>query len=132
MSTLINTPQLNNIYQSLSFLNLVELDQVMQEVINLRRKKLPSVLSQQETELLKKINISVPKTVQKRYNSLINKKNLETINQSEYQELLELTSYMENFNVKRLEKLAVFGRLKNLSLDEVVEQLQLKPKMYVA
>ena len=88
MSTLINTPQLNNIYQSLSFLNLVELDQVMQEVINLRRKKLPSVLSQQETELLKKINISVPKTVQKRYNSLINKKNLETINQSEYQELL--------------------------------------------
>jgi len=60
MNTLIHTQQLNSIYQSLSILNVIELDQVMQEVLILRRKKLPSVLTQNETELFKKINTGAP------------------------------------------------------------------------
>ncbi len=132
MNTLIHTQQLNNIYQSLSILNVIELDQVMQEVIILRRKKLPSVLTQNETELLKKINSVAPTVIQKRYDFLVKKRKNETINDEEYQELLELTAYMENLGVKRLEYLLELAKLRNLSLDEIVEQLQLKPRLYVA
>ncbi len=132
MNTLIHTQQLNNIYQSLSILNVIELDQVMQEVIILRRKKLPSVLTQNETELLKKINSGAPTVIQKRYDFLVKKRKNETINDEEYQELLELTAYMENLGVKRLEYLLELAKLRNLSLDEIVEQLQLKPRLYVA
>jgi len=132
MNTLIHTQQLNSIYQSLSILNVIELDQVMQEVLILRRKKLPSVLSQNETELLKKINAGAPSVIQKRYNFLVKKRNNETLTDEEYQELLELTTYMENLGVKRLEYLLELAKLRNLSLDEIVEQLQLKPRLYVA
>ncbi len=132
MNTLIHTQQLNNIYQSLSILNVLELDQVMQEVIILRRKKLPSVLTHNETELLKKINSGAPTVIQKRYDFLVKKRKNETINDEEYQELLELTAYMENLGVKRLEYLLELAKLRNLSLDEIVEQLQLKPRLYVA
>jgi len=132
MNTLIHTQQLNSIYQSLSILNVIELDQVMQEVLILRRKKLPSVLSQNETELLKKINTGAPSVIQKRYNFLVKKRNNETLTDEEYQELLELTTYMENLGVKRLEYLLELAKLRNLSLDEIVEQLQLKPRLYVA
>lgn len=132
MNTLIHTQQLNNIYQSLSILNVIELDQVMQEVIILRRKKLPSVLTQNETELLKKINSGAPTVIQKRYDFLIKKRSNETLKDEEYQELLELTAYMENLGVKRLEYLLELAKLRNLSLDEIVEQLQLKPRLYVA
>jgi len=70
--------------------------------------------------------------IQKRYNFLIKKRNNETLTDEEYQELLELTTYMENLGVKRLEYLLELAKLRNLSLDEIVEQLQLKPRLYVA
>ncbi len=132
MGTTTHTQKLDKIYQSLSILNVVELDQVMQEIISLRRKKLPSVLSQNETELLKKINTVAPSVIQKRYNSIIGKKNQEALSELDYQELIELTTYMENLNNKRLENLLELAKLKNISLDEMIEQLQIKPKLYVA
>ncbi len=131
MNTLIHSDRLNNIYKSLSILNITELEQVMQEVINLRRKKLPTVLSQNESELLKKINIGVPDVIQKRYNFLVKKRKDEAINAEEYQELLELTTYMENLGVKRLEYLLELAKLRNLSVDEIVVQLQLNPRINV-
>jgi len=130
MNTLNHTQQLNTIYQTLSTLNVIELEQVMQEVLILRRKKLPTVLTQNETELLKKINTGAPSVIQKRYNFLVKKRNNETLNDVEYLELLELTAYMENLGVKRLEYLLELAKLRNSTLDEVVEQLQLKPRLY--
>jgi len=132
MNILTHTQQLNSIYQSLSILNVVELEQVMQEVLVLRRKKLPSVLTQHETELLRKINAGAPAVIQKHYNFLVKKRNNETLSDDEYQELLELTAYMENLGVKRLEYLLELAKLRNSTLDEIVEQLQLKPRLYVA
>jgi len=130
--SIIHPQQMNSIYRSLSILNVLELDQVMQEILKLRRKKLPTVLTQNETELLKKINTGAPSVILKRYNLLVKKRNNEALNYEEYTELLELNSYMENLGVKRLEYLLELAKLKNLSLDEIIDQLQLKPRLYVA
>jgi len=132
MNTSIHSKQLNTIYQSLSALNILELDEVMQQIITIRRRKLPSVLTQSETELLRKINIGAPLVIQKRYNYLLKERKKETLTQEENGELLELTAYMENFSVKRLECLIELAKLRNLSLDELLDQLEIKPRVYVA
>lgn len=79
--------QLNNIYHSLSALNIEELDMVKQEIFSIRSKKLPSVLTNSETELLKRINTSAPAVIQKRYNTLVKKRKNENT-----EEMLGLTS----------------------------------------
>lgn len=124
--------QLNSIYQSIALLNIDELDQLMQEITSIRRKKMPNVLSDKETELLKKINMGAPAVIAKRYNHLIRLMRKTQITEAEYQELLDITPFMESMGVKRLEYLVELASLRNQSLDALIEQLQLKPKVYVA
>lgn len=49
-----------SIYQSLSALSLAENDQVMSNLLGLRKQKLPGVLPQFEEDLLRKINSPIP------------------------------------------------------------------------
>lgn len=132
MNTNIHNQELNSIYQSLSVLNINELDLVMNEIITIRRQKMPSVLLEHETELLRKINMTPPSVIQKRYNQLIKKKTKDSLKEEELHELIELTTYMENFNTKRLEYLLELSKLKNITLDMLMEHLQIKAQLYVA
>lgn len=132
MDTKIHQKQLKNVYQNLDELNLLELEEVMHRIIGLRKQKLPNVLSQIETELLRKINHAAPPEIQKRYNHLIKKRKNESLNEPEHQELIELTAYMENQNVQRLGYLLELAKIKNKSLDEILDQLEIKPSLYVS
>jgi hypothetical protein len=132
MENLISHQLLTRIFQTLSSLSLSDLDLVMKQVIGLRRQKLPGVLSQVEADLMKKINKTPPPEIQLRYDYLMNLRQSEEIKEAEYQELLELTSFTENLNVKRLEFLMQLAKLRNVSLDDLIEQLELKPQLNVA
>ena len=132
MENLIPNQPLTGIFQTLSSLNLSDLDQVMKQVIGLRKQKLPGVLSQVEADLLKRINTPPPFEIQQRYNYLIDLRKQEKLTDDEYQELLELTTFTENLNVKRLENLLQLAKLRNISLDDLIEQLELKPQLNVA
>ncbi len=132
MENLIPNQPLTGIFQTLSSLSLSDLDQVMKQVIGLRKLKLPGVLSQVEADLLKRINTPPPFEIQQRYNSLIDLRKQEKLTDGEYQELLELTTFTENLNVKRLENLLQLAKLRNISLDDLIEQLELKPQLNVA
>ncbi len=127
----IQSQQFYSIYQSLSELSVIELDEMMNRIVSLRRQKLPTVLSQVETELLQKINAVLPPTIQKRYDFLLKKRRDETLNESEYQELLELTSYTENHTNQRLTYLLELAKVRNRTLDELVADLEMKPRFYV-
>jgi len=81
---------------------------------------------------LKKINKTLPPEIQLRYDYLLNLRQSEEIKEAEYEELLELTSFTENLNVKRLEFLMQLANLRNISLDDLIEQLELKPQLNVA
>jgi len=132
MENLIPNQPLTGIFQTLSSLSLSDLDQVMKQVIGLRKQKLPGVLSQVEADLLKRINTPPPFEIQQRYNYLIDLRKQEKLTDDEYQELLELTTFTENLNVKRLENLLQLAKLRNISLDDLIEQLELKPQLNVA
>jgi len=132
MENLSQQKHLNQIIQNLASLSLVELDQVMKRLIGLRKQKLPSVLPRMESELLKKINIPVPSEIQKRYDHLLHLRNAGTLSEEEYQELIELTGYTERLNVHRLENLVELAKVRNVPLDELIRQLELKPRLNVA
>jgi len=132
MENLIPQQPLTGIFQTLSLLSLSDLDQVMKQVIGLRKQKLPGVLSQIEADLLKRINTPPPFEIQQRYDYLNGLRKKEKLTDDEYQELLELTSFTENLNVKRLENLLQLAKLRNISLDDLIEQLELKPQLNVA
>ncbi|OFX26216.1 MAG: hypothetical protein A2033_02750 [Bacteroidetes bacterium GWA2_31_9] len=131
MNTITNARQISNIYKSLANLNINELEQVMHQIIGLRKDKISNILSDYETELLKKINEGIPDIIHKRYKNLINKKRKNILNDKDYYELLDLTSYFESKNVYRLSFIIELAKLKNLTLDEVIQHLDLKTEMYV-
>ena len=76
----------------------------MQKILGLRKDKLPTVLSETETELLKKINIGTSPTIQKRYDKLLKIKQKEILSEQEYDELLELLSRSITVGAERLLK----------------------------
>jgi hypothetical protein len=129
---MLQNQQFHLIYQSLNSLSVVELDELMTQILYVRKQKLPNVLGQSETELLQKINKGLPSSIQKRYDFLVKKRKEETLNQVEFEELLELTSYTENFNAQRLSYLLELAKLRNQTLDSVLEELEIKPRLYVA
>jgi len=88
----------------------------------LAQRKAPR-LSKQESTLLQKINRSLPATVQRRYDELQAKLQAETISTDEHQELLKLIDEAELADATRLQALLELAQLRQVSLDEVMNQL---------
>jgi hypothetical protein len=123
---------LDTIYKSLNQLNVADLDKVMHQIIDLRQKKNPSILSKKESDLLKAINAGLPKELQSRYSVLVRKRHNETLTDTEYAELLTLTEQVEKLDNQRLSYLLELAKLRNQSLDDVITSLELKPRLYVS
>ena len=128
---MLNTIQNPQFYQTLNKLSVNELDELIGEIMQLRKQKLPNVLSTIETELLRKINAGVLPTIQKRYAILFKKRQKETLTDADYEELLALTSYIENHNVQRLSYIIELSQSRNTTVDDVIASLELKPRLYV-
>ena len=128
---MLNTIQNPQFYQTLNKLSVNELDELIGEIMQLRKQKLPNVLSNIETELLRKINTGVLPTIQKRYAILFKKRQKETLTDADYEELIALTSYIENHNAQRLSYIIELSQIRNTTVDDVIASLELKPRLYV-
>jgi len=91
----------------------------------LAQRKAPR-LSKQESTLLQKINRGLPSTVQRRYDELQAKLQAETISADEHQELLKLIDEAELADATRLQALLELAQLRQVSLDEVMNQLGIR------
>ena len=128
---MLNTIQNPQFYQTLNKLIVNELDELIGEIMQLRKQKLPNILSNIETELLRKINAGVLPTIQKRYAILFKKRQKETLTDADYEELIALTSYIENHNAQRLSYIIELSQIRNTTVDDVIASLELKPRLYV-
>ncbi|WP_414544237.1 STAS/SEC14 domain-containing protein [Nostoc sp. CCY0012] len=108
-----------------------DLEQFVSQVIMLQAQLKASNLQKSEAELLLKINQGVPLDIQNYYNELIVKRENETLNSDEYQELLRLTEQIENLQVQRIEYLAELSRLREKSLTELINDLGINTQIYV-
>jgi predicted nuclease with TOPRIM domain len=80
-----------------------------------------------EMEVLQAIYQGIPSDVQQRYDELREKLHNETLSSDEHQELIKMIDVIEQYDVERLEKLIQLAKIRNVSLEELMKQLNLKP-----
>lgn len=85
--------------------------------------------SSAELELLQKINRDLPVELQQQYNDLSAKMRSQTITPEEHQDLLQLIDIVEQADGDRLKHLIQLSQLRNISLTELMEQLQIYPQL---
>lgn len=77
-----------------------------------------------ELELLQKIKQALPTELQQQYNDLSVKMRSQTITPEEYQDLLKLIGIVEQADGDRLQHLIQLSQLRNISLPDLMKQLQ--------
>lgn len=125
-----NFGKFEELYQKVGELSLLELEELTTYIFNLRKKKLPTVLSKEEEIIIQKINTPLPKDIQERYNFLRKEKSSNSLQETEHKELLTLTSYMEAHEVKRLGLFIELSELRNMPLDSILKEFEVKSAEY--
>ena len=104
-----------------------ELERFVARLFALKAREETPNLSKAETRLLLKINQDLPAATRQRLNELIDKRQAHVITPAELAELIQLTEQAEELGVKRLKHLIDLAVLRNITLDELMRQLGLKP-----
>ncbi len=86
----------------------------------------------QEIELLQKINESVSSEIQEEYATLLQKRQAGNLTETEHERLINLSDEFEKYRTQQLRYLIQYAQLKNKSLDEVLQELNIKSSTYVA
>ena len=102
-----------------------ELRQFTSQVLALNAKRMASSVTQEEAQLLLRINGRLPEDVQRRYAELIAKRDAETLGDEEHQELLRLTEQVEAFDVARVEALSQLASRRGVTLSALMRQLEI-------
>jgi hypothetical protein len=102
-----------------------ELRQFTSQVLALNAKRMASSVTQEEGELLLRINGRLPEDVQRRYAELIARRDAETLGDEEHQELLRLTKQVEAFDVARVEALSQLASRRGVTLSALMRQLEI-------
>lgn len=108
----LDTPALENLLSQVSLV--------------LAQRKAPR-LPKQESILLQQINAGVSDMIQKRYMELQTKLHHETISADEHQELLALIDRIELVDATHLQALLELAQLRQVSLQELMRQLGIRP-----
>lgn len=75
----------------------------------------------------RKINKGLPPSLQQRYKELDARRKAETLTSSEYQELLRLIDEIENANVERIRCLAELAHIRETTLTDLMNELEIHP-----
>ena len=98
--------------------------QIQQVLAHRQNPSLPTL----ELELLQKINQALPEEIQQKYIDLSAKMRSQTITPEEHQDLLKLIDIVEKADGDRLQNLIQLSQLRNISLAELMKQLQIHPQ----
>jgi hypothetical protein len=115
-----------NLLQAIQQLSQPELDKFIETLLQFKAQKIAPNLSQQESEILLKINQDLPLELQHQYQILIEKRHQETLTESEYEQLLELTEQVEKNQAQRMEYLTQLAQIRQVSLTTLITQMEVK------
>lgn len=87
-------------------------------------------LPAREAELLQQINLGLPEPTWQRYRQLREKLHDATLQPDEQKELIAITDQIEQANVQRLEALIELAQLRNTTLDQLMDELGVRPPAY--
>lgn len=109
--------------QATANLTTFELDNFVNQAIVLRAQRHAKSVSQNEAELLLKINQGLSPRLQRRFEELSEKLQNETMSAVEQAEFLKLTNRIEKQDAKRIELLGKLADIRKQTLDEVMKDL---------
>jgi len=114
--------------QTVEQLDSAELEQLIVQAIRVQTKRKILSLPSEQSLLLQQITQCVPTHLQERYELLIGKRQENTLTDEEYQELIKLGEHIEAIDVTRLENLTELAKLRQTSLNELIQEFQLQPQ----
>jgi hypothetical protein len=125
---------IESVIQGMGKLNNSDLEKVLSRIsIMLAQKKAPN-FPKQEAKLRLKINQSLDEAVLQRYASLNQLMKENKLSEEEHQELMQLIDEVELANAKRLKATIELANLRAITVDELMEQLNIhlpKPQLDV-
>jgi hypothetical protein len=104
-----------------------ELETFVVQVLKLRAQRQIPHLSPSESELLLKINQSIPYPLQARFDHLVIKRQELTITEIELAELIDITEQAELLNAERMAALAELATSRQETLTQVMQDLGIHP-----
>jgi hypothetical protein len=122
---------LDELIKAANQLDEPDLEQLLHQVVVLRARRKAQVLPEEEAQLFLKINQGVPAALRARYQILRQKREAETLTDTEYDTLIQLSNQIEQIGAQRLEALASLAQLRQVSLPEIMETLGIQPVTYV-
>jgi hypothetical protein len=114
--------------QTVEQLDASELEQLIAQAIRVQTKRKTLSLPKDQSLLLQQITHCIPNQLQERYDLLISKRQDNTLTDEDYQELINLGEHIEAIDVKRLENLTKLAKLRQTSLNSVIEEFKLQPQ----
>ena len=123
-NTHIDTEQL---LEGVAQLETSELQSFVSQVSFILANRSAQMLPAAETALIQIINQALPANTQRRYDELQQKRRNSALSEQEHQELLDLVDVVEQASAKRLEALIALARLRQVSVDKVMQQLEIQP-----
>jgi hemerythrin-like domain-containing protein len=103
------------------------LDVFIDNILSLRVRREVSNIQKEEASLLEKINKSLSLKQVERFRILNQRRLEDTISTTEYDELLVLLEKTEKLNSNRIKHLVSLARLRNVSVLELMNQLNISP-----
>lgn len=120
----------DDLLRGVAKLNSEELEQFTKEVLTIRAKRHVPSLPQTEAELLQEINEGVSTEVRRRYDDLHQKMLDEVLTPDEQLELIALSDQIESADAQRLQHLIVLAKLRNSSVNALMDELKLRRRVY--
>lgn len=105
----------------------VSLDGYITEILSKIKPKTKTKKTWTEAELLEKITLDISESEWAKYRQLIQLRREENLNEEQYQALLQLGDKIESAGVKRLKYLVQLSILRGISLDKLMQQLDIQP-----
>jgi hypothetical protein len=122
---------LDELIKAADTLDANDLDSLLQQVVYLRARRKTPVLLEDEAQLLLRINQGISADLLAQYQLLLQKRNAETLTDSEYDRLIQFSTQIEQIGAQRLEALAHLAQLRQVSLLDLMETLGIQPVSYV-
>lgn len=125
-------PDLAEAYNSAPAQEQARLKAVLRTELRLVRKPTASRLSKKESELFFKINDCLSDERQDRYDTLTKKRLDGELSDAEYAELGELIKEIELIWARRLRAVADLARLRKVTPETIIKQLELSPSAQIS
>ena len=119
------------LFRAIEHLSPGDFADVVERVLVMRANRVATHADQPETDLLSRINNGTPVEMQKRFDELVAKREVESISPEELSELIDLTELIETRDAERLEALNALARSRGLPLADLMNSLGIVPRARV-